>query len=205
MRAVAASLALASVATAAFVTAPPLRAAPSPARARVACMAKAQKPVDANGVEIKAAVSAYMHFCAERRPALTAELKAAKGDDFKMPAVMSALGAEWKALGDAKQSSYKAKAAEDKRRYDAAFASNPENAKIKKPKRKSPKSSGPRKLSAYMHFCAERRPSLTAELKASMGASFKNPAVMVALGAEWKAIDEAGKAKYQAMAAQPVA
>ena len=55
-----------------------------------------------------------------------------------------------------------------------------------------------------VHFCNERRPSLTAELKASMGATFKNTAVMSALGVEWKQLGDADKARFQAMAAQPV-
>ena len=166
------------------------------------CMAAA-KLLDSNGAEIKSALSAYMHFCAERRAGLSAELKASKGAEFKQTLVMSALGAEWKALGDYGQSRFKETAAQDKVRYDAAVASNPENAALsKKTKRKA--STGPKKLSAYMHFCAERRPSLTLELKASMGSAFKNPAVMVALGAEWKTLDDAAKAPYQAKAQIPV-
>jgi hypothetical protein len=55
-----------------------------------------------------------------------------------------------------------------------------------------------------MHFCADRRPSLTAELKASMGSSFKTPAVMSALGAEWRQLDPSSKARFEQMAAVPV-
>ena len=51
-----------------------------------------------------------------------------------------------------------------------------------------------------MHFCADRRPSLTTELKAEMGASFVNKMVMVRLGAEWKVLGDADKAKYATMA-----
>eukprot|EP00966_Prymnesium_polylepis_P317281 7330439-Prymnesium_polylepis.1 len=83
---------------------------------------------------------------------------------------MTALGAEWKALGESDKARFAALAVADKERYDAAVATNPAN----KPKKKA--RTGPKKLSAYMHFGAERRPSLTAELKASMGAAFKNPA-----------------------------
>ena len=57
-------------------------------------------------------------------------------------------------------------------------------------KNKKNKKAGPKKLSAYMHFCAKRRPDVTAELKASMGAAFKTPAVMVQLGVEWRALGE---------------
>ena len=91
-------------------------------------------------------------------------------------------------------------AKEDKARYDAALKAAGVLTKAEK------KAQGPKRpLSAYMHFCAERRPSITAELKASMGATFKQPAVMSALGAEWKLLGEADKARFQALAAVPVA
>lgn len=169
-------------------------------RASVSC---AQKMTDANGQEIKAALSAYMHFCQERRAGLTAELKASMGASFKNTAVMSGLGAEWKQLNAMAKARFEQVAAQDKARYEAAVASNPENAAVKRKSSKR-KSTGPKKLSAYMHFCADRRPSLTAELKASMGASFKIPAVMSALGAEWRQLDAASKARFEQMAAIPV-
>lgn len=88
----------------------------------------------------------------------------------------------------------------DKERYDAAVAANPANKQQKKKKANA----GPKKLSAYMHFCAARRPAITAELKASMGPEFKNPAVMTALGAAWKQLSDEEKVPYQELAAQPV-
>ena len=181
----------------------PLAAPRVLSRAHVSCAASV-KPTDANGVEIKAALSSYMHFCAERRPSLTSELKASMGAAFNYPAVMSQLGSEWKQLSDSEKMRFESMATADKVRYDAAFASNPANAELKKGKRKKRASTGPKKLSAYMHCCAERRPSLTAELKASMGAAFKNPAVMTALGAEWRVLDPASKARFEQMAAVPV-
>lgn len=173
-----------------------------PRTAHALCLAKA-KLFDSAGAEIKPALGAYMHFCAERRPGLTTELKTSKGSEFKQPMVMTALGAEWKALGDAGQQRFKVIADDDKVRFDAAFASNPENALVAKSSRKKAAAGDKpkRALSAYMHFCNERRPTLTAELKASMGAAFKNPAVMVALGVEWKALDGASKGRFEAMVA----
>ena len=67
-------------------------------------------------------------------------------------------------------------------------------------KRKAKANGKPRPLSSYMHFCADRRESLTAELKKEMGAAFENKMVMVKLGAEWKTLGDAAKAKYVAMA-----
>ena len=70
---------------------------------------------------------------------------------------------------------------------------------LKAGKKKS-KADGPKKpLSAYMHFCAERRPSLTEELKAQLGADFKYTLVMTKLGEEWRGVGD--KSKYEAMAA----
>lgn len=42
----------------------------------------ASKYTDASGQEIKAALSAYMHYCQERRAPLTASLKASMGASF---------------------------------------------------------------------------------------------------------------------------
>jgi len=130
---------------------------------------------------------------------VTTTLRAAQGSAFKQAMVLTTLGTEWKQLSDVEKATYVAAAAADKRRFDTAVASNPENKKFQtSTKRKGRK--GPTKLSAYLHFCAERRPSITAELKASMGTAFKNPAVLKALGAEWKCLDESSKARFKIMA-----
>merc|ERR1719174_2997413 len=106
---------------------------------------------------------------------------------------MKELGAEWKRLDAATKARYADVATADKARSD------PENAKLKPGKKK--KSSGkPKALSAYMHFCAERRPGLTAALKTKLGAEFQNKLVMVNLGSEWRELSDAGKAKFVAMA-----
>merc|ERR1712166_914027 len=51
-------------------------------------------------------------------------------------------------------------------------------------------SGGPKALSAYMHFCSERRPGLTAALKTKLGAEFQNKLVMVNLGSEWRELSD---------------
>ena len=85
-------------------------------------------------------------------------------------------------------------AKEDKARYDAALKAAGVLTKAEK------KAQGPKRpLSAYMHFCAERRPSLTEELKAQLGADFKYTLVMTKLGEEWRGVGD--KSKYEAMAA----
>ena len=106
-------LVLSMIATvkAAFLAPMALRgAAVTSTRAQVVCAA--EKPVDAQGNIIKAALSSYMQFCNERRAPLTAELKASMGSSFKQPAVMSQLGVEWKQLGDAEKARFQALAAQ---------------------------------------------------------------------------------------------
>ena len=84
----------------------------APAAAPRRSLALMAKYTDANGNPIKAALSAYMHFCAERRPSLTEELKAQLGAEFKYTLVMTKLGEEWRGVGD--KSKYEAMAAADK-------------------------------------------------------------------------------------------
>ena len=88
-------------------------------------------------------------------------------------------------------------AKEDKARYDAALKAAGVLTKAEK------KAQGPKRpLSAYMHFCAERRPSLTEELKAQLGADFKYTKVVSGLGDEWRNLGDDGKAKFNEMAAK---
>ena len=209
---------------------------------RTALMAKY---TDASGNPIKAALSAYMHFCNDERATVTAEQKRLAGDSFKQTLVMTKLGALWRELPDAQKATYNQKARrgvdinqwvtlststpssrrrngivvasmawnldaveqawaaqylistqakEDKARYDAALKAAGVLTKAEK------KAQGPKRpLSAYMHFCAERRPSLTEELKAQLGAEFKYTLVMTKLGEEWRGVGD--KSKYEAMAA----
>jgi len=61
------------------------------------------KYTDANGNPIKAALSAYMHFCNDERATVTAEQKRLAGDSFKQTLVMTKLGALWRELPPAAQ------------------------------------------------------------------------------------------------------
>ena len=182
---------LAATTTLAFQACP----ATAPAAPRLDSALRA-KYVDANGEPIKAALSAYMHFCGDERATVTASVKAAEGAAFKQTKVMTKLGELWRALDSATVDSYKARAAADKERYDAALAAagilTPKQKKASKPKRP---------LSAYMLFCQERRPALTETLKASLGPGFKYTVVMTKLGEEWRELSDGAKVKYQDMAA----
>ena len=61
------------------------------------------KYTDANGNPIKAALSAYMHFCNDERATVTAEQKRLAGDSFKQTLVMTKLGALWRELPEARK------------------------------------------------------------------------------------------------------
>lgn len=168
--------------------------APSSLRAAPLLTPLRAKYTAADGTPIKAALSAYMFFCNDARVRVTAEEKEKAGAAFKQTLVMTKLGALWRELPDAEKVGYQNQAKEDKVRYDAALKSIGVLTKAEK------KANGPKRpLSAYMHFCAERRPSLTDELKASLGAGFKYTLVMTKLGEEWKAVGD--KSKYEALAA----
>ena len=65
---------------------------------------------DASGNPIKAALSAYMHFCNDERATVTAEQKRLAGDSFKQTLVMTKLGALWRELPDAQKATYNQKA-----------------------------------------------------------------------------------------------
>ena len=102
-------LLLSALAAAAHVHSPPaarLAIAANARRAGPIVLAAKAKPVDAAGEPIKAALSSYMFFCADRRPSLTQELKASKGADFKNTLVLTELGAEWKTLPEGDKTKY---------------------------------------------------------------------------------------------------
>ena len=129
---------------------------------------------------------------------MTQELKSYLGDDFKNTMVMSALGSEWKSLGESERTRFSIAAEADRDRYEAE-AGRPKRKSANGPKRKS--ANGPkRKLNAYMHFCVERRPAVTA----SLGTEVKPPAVVSRLAADWRALDDAERVRFQQLAAQPV-
>ena len=106
---------------------------------------KEKKPVllDSEGKEIKKNQSAYFLFVAEKREAVTAELKAtnASGEAVGEAAgeaavkvsgavVAKRIGEMWKAMSNEEKTPYATAAEADKVRYDTAVASNPENAKV---------------------------------------------------------------------------
>ena len=72
-------------------------------RATARSVALKAKYTDANGNPIKAALSAYMHFCNDERATVTAEQKRLAGDSFKQTLVMTKLGALWRELPEAQK------------------------------------------------------------------------------------------------------
>ena len=82
----------------------------APAAAPRRSLALHAKYTDAAGNPIKAALSAYMHFCNDERATVTAEQKRLAGDSFKQTLVMTKLGALWRELPDAQKATYNQKA-----------------------------------------------------------------------------------------------
>ena len=79
-------------------------------RATARSVALKAKYTDANGNPIKAALSAYMHFCNDERATVTAQQKRLAGDSFKQTLVMTKLGALWRELPEAQKATYNQKA-----------------------------------------------------------------------------------------------
>jgi hypothetical protein len=116
--------------------------------------------------------SAYLLYCAEARGALP--------EGMKVPEQAKMLGAQWKALGEEEKARFQAQAAEAK---EAAAAAAP-----------AAKTKAKRPPSAYLLYCAEARGALPEGMKVPEQAKM--------LGAQWKALGEEEKARFQAQAAE---
>jgi len=148
----------------------------SPVKKEKETKKKAKKAKDPNAP--KRALSAFMYFAKEERPAV---LKA--HPDFKVPEIGKELGARWAKCGN--KSKFEGLAAKDKARYDA---------EMKKFAAKNPK--GPKRaLSAFMFFAKEER---AAVLKAHP--DFKVPEIGKELGARWAKCKN--KSKFEGLAAK---
>jgi len=146
----------------------------SPAKKEKETKKKVKKAKDPNAP--KRALSAFMYFAKEERPAV---LKA--HPDFKVPEIGKELGARWAKCGN--KSKFEGLAAKDKARYDA---------EMKKFEAKNPK--GPKRaLSAFMFFAKEERPAV---LKAHP--DFKVPEIGKELGARWAKCKN--KSKFEGLA-----
>jgi len=130
-------------------------------------------------------LSGYMHYSAQNRDAVKAEVAAANPDATKkemFALVAKALGVGWKALdADAK-----------KKWGDDA----PECAE------KAPKAeAGPKKLSGFMYYSGENRAAVKAEVEAANPDATKKELFAMtgkAVGAAWKALDADAQAKWKA-------
>uniref|UniRef100_A0A7S3NPP7 HMG box domain-containing protein n=1 Tax=Aureoumbra lagunensis TaxID=44058 RepID=A0A7S3NPP7_9STRA len=154
----------------------------------------AAKYIDKNGEPIKAALSAYMHFCADERERVTKDLKAELGTEFKPTLVLSKLGELWRSLPPDRISYYQNIATKDKERYDQQLDANGIS-------RAGTKKKSNRPQSGYMLFCAENREEVTTRLKRSMGSDFKYTEVMRELGSLWQQLDPVKKQSFQDKAA----
>jgi hypothetical protein len=153
------------------------------------------------GEKLKRPKNAYMFYTDDRRKAVSATLPGSSVGE-----VAKKLGAEWRAMSENDKAPYAAKAAADKKRYEDAIAAGatPPEQKSRKKKAKTA-STGPKKISAYLHYVKARMQPARAELMKSMGADFKQSEVMKAIGAEWRSLDAKSKSHYEELAKVPVA
>ena len=133
---------------------------------------RAKKKKDAAAPAAKRPPSAYLLYCAEARETLP--------EGMKVPEQAKMLGAQWKALGEEEKARFQAQAAEAK---EAAAAAAP-----------TAKTKAKRPPSAYLLYCAEARGALPEGMKVPEQAKM--------LGAQWKALGEEEKARFQAQAAE---
>jgi hypothetical protein len=173
---------------------------------------KARAPKDPEAP--KAALTSYMLFATANR----ARVKASLDDDAKVTDVSKALGHEWKALKEeGKEGKYVKQAKAEKKRFAAEMeeytpsdeylarvaewkANGGETkTKAKRGKRKPKDPEAPKRATtSYMLFAQANR----ARVKASLDDDAKVTDVSKALGHEWKALKEEGKAGRYIKAAE---
>ena len=124
-------------------------------RAVAVTMMAGERYIDSSGQEIKPALSAYMHFCQERRSSLTAELKQSQGASFANTMVMKQLGAEWKVLDASSKDKFAQTAASDKVSHAARRADQQMPAGSPTPRGHPLSSTRPRPLSS----CTQQTPA----------------------------------------------
>ena len=129
---------------------------------------------DAAAPAAKRPPSAYLLYCAEARETLPQGLKVSEQ--------AKTLGAQWKALGEEEKARFQAQAAEAKESAAAAAPAAKAKTKAKRP---------PRRTS-----CTAQRPG------GALPEGMKVPEQAKMLGAQWKALGEEEKARFQAQAAE---
>eukprot|EP01087_Luapelamoeba_hula_P001629 TRINITY_DN1134_c1_g1_i1.p1 TRINITY_DN1134_c1_g1~~TRINITY_DN1134_c1_g1_i1.p1 ORF type:complete len:225 (-),score=71.08 TRINITY_DN1134_c1_g1_i1:97-771(-) len=150
----------------------------------------------------KKPLSAYMLFCAAKRP----EVKAAN-PDLKFGPLGKLLGEQWKALNESDREKYDKQASADKIRYTKEMAAykedNPDSSEDEKskPAKKKRKvatvdKDAPKKpCSAFVHFSKEARPRVQAE-----NPTAKFGEIGKLLGAAWQALGPTERKKYNDIA-----
>jgi len=91
--------------------------------------------------DLKRNKSSYLFFCQEMRPKILIE-----NPNIKPNQIMIMLGEKWAMLSSDERQKYNDMALEDKRRYTTTKEFNKKNKPVK--------------ISAYLQFCADERPSL---------------------------------------------
>ena len=189
--------------------------APAPATLAEAKAKKAKAPAAAPAAPTTPRrPSAYLAFAAAERPAVVAALGPGASTAV---AVMREVGARWSALGQEGKAAWAAAhlpALEAGAGAGPAAAPTPaEKAPVKakqtakaapatgKAAKAAPAAGAKRPPSAYLLFCTAARPAAVADLAGPDGSPPKPAAVMAELGARWKGLGEADRARWDAAAA----
>jgi hypothetical protein len=154
----------------------------------------------------KKATSAYFYFAAKRRD----EFKKANST-LSMLEKSAQIGVDWKALSEKDRAPFVKLAEEDKKRHakekanytppakdsDSSDSSSDEDKPKKKKQKKDKDPNAPkRNMNAYMFYAADNRAALKEK-----SPGLKPTEVTSTLGAQWKALSEAGRKPYEKKAA----
>merc|ERR1719352_1138343 len=157
---------------------PAKKAGAKPALGKNGKPKKKKKAKDPN--KPKRAMVAFMYFSIDQRPEVQK-----RQPELKIADVSKVLGQRWRNMTDSQKSKYDAKAAADKKRYEKEMKAYKPPYKPKRP------------MVAFMFFSIENRPTAQKKNK-DMGIA----EISKVLGAQWRGMSPAQKAKYEAKAAQ---
>ena len=139
---------------------------------------KKKKAKDPN--KPKRAMVAFMYFSIDQRPVMQRQ-----NPTLKIADISKMLGAQWRSMSATQKAPYDKKAAADKKRYEKEMKAYKPPYKPKRP------------MVAFMFFSIENRPTAQKKNK-DMGIA----EISKVLGAQWRGMSPAQKAKYEAKAAQ---
>jgi hypothetical protein len=152
---------------------------------------KKTKKVAKDDGRVKRPKTGYMFYCSEHRD----EVKQAH-PDAKMTDLTKILASQWKDLSTAEKKPYQDMAAKDKKRYEEEKEANPQQqVKTEKKSKKNP-DRPKRKLTGYIYFCQQSRPSVKED-----NPDMSPKQLTSELGRLWNQLDDSTKKSWNEKAA----